>query len=378
MRLLTTGVLVSIAFWARLPIAFASGLVDGLTTNDRRSLERAVDDIEHAPAGTPELASALLAAARASEDRLSDPVRALALYVRIERDFPQDGSAYVAARRADQLRAQIGSGGAYATDFAQLIAQADQLSVDEVTRRATALTATAWSGGAEVALWLAGYLQRVRRFGDAEARYAEVGAKWPNSNFATRAARGRAGNALEARDWRHAVVLANALPATSPSDVAIREQILRAAKRGAARDQRYLGAWGLLGLAIVALVASLAQALWRHGQGLHGRWRHRLRPPFEVLFLAPIGLVIVIASFTAHKAIAPAVVRIMGTGVVLAWLSGAALDALRGSGRSVRVRSMIHIAACAIGIIAISYIALTRDDLLDMLIETVRFGPEPA
>jgi hypothetical protein len=32
--------------------------------------------------------------------------------------------------------------------------------------------------------------------------------------------------------------------------------------------------------------------------------------------------------------------------------------------------------ACIAGVAAVAYIALTRDNLLDALIETVRFGPD--
>jgi nitric oxide reductase large subunit len=94
-----------------------------------------------------------------------------------------------------------------------------------------------------------------------------------------------------------------------------------------------------------------------------------------VWFLAPVAAVIVAASFTAHRAIAPAVLRISIVGVALAWMSGAALDLLRQRGRPVRARAIVHIVACAVAIVSVGYIAITRDGLLDMLAETVQFGP---
>jgi hypothetical protein len=35
----------------------------------------------------------------------------------------------------------------------------------------------------------------------------------------------------------------------------------------------------------------------------------------------------------------------------------------------------VHVAACAVAVLAVGYIAVTHDGLLDMLAETVRFGP---
>lgn len=368
--LVTICVTVSLA-WGASSVAFAAPLVDGLATSDRHGLALAVEAIERAPATTPELSSALFAAARACEDRLADPVRALALYTRIARDFPHAGAAIAAARRADQLRAEIGTGTAEATAFAQLVARADQLSVEDVSRRAEALATASWPGAADAALWLAEYLRRLRHFAQADARYADVIAHWSGSKQSSGAARGRAGNALDVGDWDRAVTLATALPTDNATDTAVRTDILRAAGRGAARAKRYVGSWIALGLVALILVGSLVQALWQNG------WHRQLwRPPIEVLYLGPIGVVFVAAAFTAHKAIAPAVLRIMTTGIALAWLSGATLELLRTNGRPLRARSIAHIVACTIGVVAIAYIAMTRDGLLDMLIETVRFGPE--
>ena len=57
-------------------------------------------------------------------------------------------------------------------------------------------------------------------------------------------------------------------------------------------------AWIALLLAFAGLAASLAEAALRGG-----RQRPPLRPPIEVMFLAPIAAVLVAVSFTAHRAI---------------------------------------------------------------------------
>jgi hypothetical protein len=350
--------------------AFATGLAGRLATDDPRALDAAITAIERAPASAPDLADARFAAAQACETRLADPVRALALYARVVHDFPDARVAIAAARRAEQLRAQIGAtGGPEAAAFAKLVAEADRLTPEDVTRHADDLAAAAWPGAPDAALWLAAYLQRSRRFAEADARYAMVGTRWPGTRQAASAARGRAGNAIDAHAWDRAEQLATALDADA-ADRAIRDEVVRAAAAGRARSRRYMAAWIALVLVALGLAGSLAEASLRGGA-------HRpvLRPPLEILFLAPIAAVIVGASFTANQAIAPAVLRISIAGVALAWLSGATLDTLRARGRAFRARAIVHVVLCAIGVVAIGYIAITRDNLLDLLAETVKFGP---
>ena len=94
------------------------------------------------------------------------------------------------------------------------------------------------------------------------------------------------------------------------------------------------------------------------------------------MFLGPVAAVLAAVAFTAHRAIAPAVALISVGGIVVAWLSGATLDLLRVRSRPVRLRAVIHGATCIVGVAALGYIAMMRGDLLEMLVETVRFGPE--
>jgi hypothetical protein len=357
---------------AFVSVAHADALVDGLATDDPRALGEAIAAVERAPATTPEIAATLLAAARACEDRLHDPARALALYERIARELPDAAVATAAERGALRLRALIGANGAgEARDFAQLVADADTLAPAEVMRRADALAAANWNGAPDAALWLGEHLRRTQRFADADARFLAIQARWPGTSHARDAARGAAGTAIEARDWDRADALVTALPATDPVDAAVRDDLRRVLERARFRARMYVAAWIAIALALALLLASLAEACVRGGAR-----PPPLRPPLELLFLAPIAAVIVAASFTAHQAIAPAVLRISITGVVLAWLSGTTLDVLRARGRRVRMRAIVHVLACAIGVVAIGYIAMTRDGLVDLLSETVRFGPD--
>jgi hypothetical protein len=317
-------------------------------------------------------AAALYAEGRRYEDTLADPVHALALYDRVLREHPDASVAVAAEQHAARLRAKLAGGHAQqATDFARLIAEADQLSPDEVMNRGDALAAAAWSGAPEAELWLAEWLRRAGRFTAADVRYAKVLATWPAAPEARRAASGRVGNAIDARAWQRARELLAALPAVTPEEVVVRDDLEAALARGLVRARLATAAWLACALAFVVLLGSLAEAALRGGAR-----RPALAPPVEIWFLGPIALVLAGVAFTAHQAIAPVVLRIALAGIALAWLSGATLDLLRARGRAWKARAVGHVVVCALGIVAVAYLALTGGGLLDLLAETVKFGPD--
>ncbi|MFT3694559.1 MAG: hypothetical protein QM831_15530 [Kofleriaceae bacterium] len=321
----------------------------------------------------------LYAAARACEDKLGDPARALALYDRIHREFPDAKAARAADERGAHLREQTAGGHEReAREFAALVRDAaastttsardgrpaNDAELDAIIRRGDALASASWPGANEAALWLAEWLRHQRRFGDADTRYTKLG-DYPKAKT------GRVGNAIEARDYDRAASLLADVSRATAEDRAVYDDLVRELQLGRLRDRLYVVAWILLFASIAALVASLAEACARGG------WkRPRLRPPVEIWFLAPIAAVFVGVAFTANSLIAPAVIRIATVGVALAWLSGTTLDHLRARGRRVRLRAVLHVLICAAGTLAIAYIALTRTDLIDMLIETLKYGPE--
>ena len=353
-------------------IASADPLVDALATDDPRALGRAIAAIESAPA-MPLLAPALLAAARACEDRLHDPLRARGLYARITRELPDASVAIVAQRRLAALDTELGPHGEYAHEasaLSLLIATADRAAPESVVRDAESLITAAWPGAAEAELWLAEWLRRSGRGREALVRYADVMGRWPTSPQAGKARRGGAGCALELHDWARAQELARLLP-DDASDGHLRDDLIAAASRGLARDRWYVAAWIALGLAFVSLLGSLAEAALRGGAR-----RLSWRPPIEIVFLGPVSGVLIAIAITAHRAIAPAVATISVGGLILAWLSGAGLETARRRGRTVRIRAIVHVLLCFAGVVALGYIAMTRDGLIDLLAETVRFGPE--
>jgi hypothetical protein len=349
--------------------------LEALGSDDAAQVERAVAAIAAMP---PQEADpdALFAAARACEDKLLDPGRAVALYERVVAEHPAARMATMAARRLAALRDLVGPHGesaAEAAELARLIATTDALPVDTVIARGQGLADRAWPGAPAAALWLAEWLRRTRRLALAQEQYAAVVARWPGRPEAEAALRGGAGCALEARNWALAEALASRLPATDAAVRGVRDDLLAAAARGQRRSRWYIAAWVAIAAAFAALLGSLAEAIARAPHGGRGAL---LRPPIEVMYFGPVALVLVGVAFTAHGLIAPAVAVISGGGLALSWLSGATLEALRAAERPRRFRGIAHVVICLVGVASLAYIALTRDDLIDTVIETVRFGPE--
>ena len=348
----------------------------GLAASDLREVDRAVTAIALRPAA--ELSpDALFAAARACEDKLLDPGRAVALYDRIVADYPDARVSIAATRRAQAIRALIGSHGEAAAqggELARLIARADEDPPATTLERGDRLARADWPGAAAAALWLADWQRRTGQLADAQARYAAIAARWPQLPQGQAALRSGVGCALDAHAWSLAEALARRLPAADPAARLERDALLDAAARGRGAGRLYAAAWLAIGLAFAVLLASIIEAAVRSPRGTR---LAALRPPIEIAFLAPVAAVLIGVAFTAHRLIAPAVATIALGGLVQAWLSGAALARLRDRGRAHRLRSLGHIAVCFVGVAALGYVALTRDHLLDMLLETVRLGPEP-
>lgn len=254
--------------------------------------------------------------------------------------------------------------------LAELMQAADALPAADVEARALALGRDPGPAGAEATLWFAEWLRRHERFDAALARYAEVSARWPGTEPARVALRGSAGAALAAERFELAAAFARQLPADAAGDRILREDLLTAAARGQYRATWMTRAWLALAVILAALLASLLEAARRGG------WRRPvLAPATEVVFLGPVLAVLVGVALTTHELIAPAVLTVSLGGLALAYVSGAALDTLRSRGRAVRARAMLHALLCMGGVACLLYITLMRHQLMDMVTETMDFGP---
>lgn len=131
-------------------------------------------------------------------------------------------------------------------------------------------------------------------------------------------------------------------------------------------------AWLVLAILLAAVLVSLRRAL-----GSVSRVVGRLaRPPSEALFLAPLALALVVTASAGNPLVARAVRDLAVGGVLLAWLSGVAVDAARGPRRRLSwLRLALHVGLVLVAVTAMTYLALDRDHLLSHLGETWRAGP---
>lgn len=145
----------------------------------------------------------------------------------------------------------------------------------------------------------------------------------------------------------------------------LRQKLARAELR---RTLRWV-MWGVLS----ALMIAAAVALRRSAGSWRGAGRRLLRPPIEVMFLLPIAAILVVIAYTGNRLVARAVLGIVGGGVITSWLSGAILD---GCSRVRLSRAMGHVAFAVLAIVAATYIAVDRGQLINFVIETWRTGHE--
>ncbi|MCX5741423.1 MAG: hypothetical protein NT062_02870, partial [Proteobacteria bacterium] len=101
-------------------------------------------------------------------------------------------------------------------------------------------------------------------------------------------------------------------------------------------------------------------------------WRRLVRPPIEVIFVAPIALVLVVVASTGNPLVAHAVATIAVAGLAIAWLSGALLDV-----RRTRRAIVLHAIVTLVATVCVTYLAIDRGSLATMVAETWRAVPQP-
>ena len=164
--------------------------------------------------------------------------------------------------------------------------------------------------------------------------------------------------------------------ATASTDPAVRVAAETGLRRvRTARRRAHRAGWAALGLALL-LGALLASARWTLGS-----WRSvargLARPPVEVLYMAPVAALLALAAQTGERRIARAVTWLLGGALAVAWLSGAALVAVRARRPVGWRRAALHAVGAAAAALALLYLVLEREHLIDLVVATWRSGPEP-
>jgi tetratricopeptide (TPR) repeat protein len=319
---------------------------------------------------------ALFTAAEIREEHLADPAAALALYQRIEKTYPDSRPALAAGRRAAAIRKRIGEQ-AEGLEPQRRFTEIREGFPDRPERETIAMTEALlrefpdWIGAPSVALWLAELDLRAGRYDSAMRRYAAAAERYPHSEARFDALLGAGDAALRLGRTGEAEGFYRRLePAGDPSRETLKREALRELER--VRGRSRLG-WlaGILALGgILALAGSLVVAVRSVRRAAGALWP----PPAEVLYLAPIAAFLSAASFTGYAGLGPSVTAVSLAGLAVAWLSGAGLAA-RPPGRRLAA-ALGHALAAVLVVLAVTYVALLRFELLDAVLDTLRYGPE--
>ena len=319
---------------------------------------------------------ALFTAAEIREEHLADPGAALALYRKVESSYPDSRPALAAKRRAEALGKQIGEQ-QEGLEPQRRFSEIREQFPDRPERESIAMTEQLlrefpdWVGAPSVALWLAEVDLRAGRNDSAMRRYAATADRYPHSEARFDALLGAGDAALGLGRSSEAESFYRRLePAGDPSRETLKREALRELERVRGRSRLGWLAGLLAAVGLLALAGSLLVAARSPRRAAGALWP----PPAEVLYLAPVAAILSLAGYTGYAGLGPAVTWVSIAGVAAAWLSGAGL-ALRDPAR--RLAAAIgHALAAVVVVVSVLYVALLRYELLDAILDTLRYGPE--
>lgn len=322
------------------------------------------------PADSPVRVDVLFELARLRDEELEDPAGARRTYDQLIREAPGSRLARRAEKRAGELARTLGPGDRYAPTIVAVARAARRPPADQLVgaeELAAALTATPdYPGRAEVARWIAGAYRRADRYPEARTwfeRARDAADQLGATDDGREARRGLAELATAVGDFAAARAgYRTLLTGASPGDRVGIESALARIDTLEGRRARAQGAWIVLG--VLAIVAGLAL----RRAGVRALWP----PPTELLYLAPVAVLIGAMALTGNVLVARAVISVLGAGLVVTWLSGALLTGVPLTRRRVAVHATLAILAVA----SVALLALSRDALLDLLAATFRDGVE--
>jgi outer membrane protein assembly factor BamD (BamD/ComL family) len=382
-----TRLLLLLTLWLPIPVASAgprdsgSGAPEEIDASTERAARAVFDqamqrlgvgEVSQAAKELAELADrfptstlapeALFVAAQQYEEALAQPVQAQTLYRRLVLGYPDSRLLRRAESRLAQLTLSLQTGAEPLLRF-QAIVRATSESSPERTQQLTALLAAHPQfalGDQATYLLLDGALRR----GEVAAavRYQrELATRFPSSEWSARGQQSYAEWLLR-RGQLWAARAEFAILAGHPSPL-WRQAAVEGLREVSSAQRRRL----------IAVVVGAVLLLTMLGIGL----RHRQRlwpPPEEVAYYTPVGLFFVlVAALTQGAVFARPLLWLLLGGVVLCWLSAAAaraparlrpIDKLWGG----LWRATLALLLC--------YLAIERQGLWELLLETLRNGPD--
>lgn len=318
---------------------------------------------------------ALFEAASLAEERLGDPQRAARLYGELLARYPSSRLQRRARARADFLARSLATGAEPLRVYQEILADYPRRPPAESLARMERLLAEHpdFALADRALFWLGTAYVTAGRRTDAERALLALETKFPSSEYAPRGKRLRgdlllgAGHPLAARAlYRELATHAD------PTVRAAGEEGLRDVRRAITRWTLFgLGVAYFAGFVLVELVR-----LRRARRRAEAQTPAARRLPTELLFYAPIAALFTVAAATEHRAIGLATAIIAAGGGLLVWLSGARTTAALAAGPVAPRPRLLRAVAVGAAALALAYVAIQGAGLTDLVVETLRSGPE--
>ena len=307
---------------------------------------------------------ALFEAAVLSEERLSDPAAAARLYGEVATRYPQSRLARRARTRETFLQSSLRTGAQPLAEYQRILAEGARDPQAAILAMEQLLAAHPDFALTDRALfWLGSRLVEAGRERDGVARYLELERRFPSSEWARRSMKARADLLLSHDQTREARGLYLTLSRSS-------DPIARA---GGVEGLRAVGTSRLRRALLVASLIYLALFFAFHL--IVGR--RRLWPlPTELLYYLPVAGLFAAAGVTENALIGWATTGLAAGGALVTWSVAASTGARLERGPIGGLERLLRASALALAVLAVAFVAVQWSGLTDLVLETMRNGPE--
>jgi len=312
---------------------------------------------------------ALFEAGQLYEEHLGDPEAARRCYRALVHGYPQSRLLRRANQRLLQLDHALRSGAVALVTFQQILRSTGEASTERRARLLTLLGESPEFALADQALFLVA--ETSLRLGDAAGasqHFATLHQRYPRSLWSAQGHRAQAEADLRARHIAAARSHYEALQAFPEAPwPLIASDGLRACQSASRRLRLAGGAWLLLGLSAAFATARGRRRLWP--------------PPFEVWYYAPLSLFLAGVALWAQGGALALPIFVLGlAGTAVAWLGAAAgqswVSAAPAGARRSLFRLLLALGLRAFAVGAICYLVIYHFNLVEIVAETLRNGPD--
>ena len=325
----------------------------------------AADDLEKLARDKPSSSfadDALFEAAVLCEERLSNPSRAQRLYQEVATRYPQSRLARRARARADFLALSLRSGEAPLMEYQRILSEGARDPRGAATAMERLLAEHPDFSLTDRALfWLASRDVEIGRELEAARRFVELEKRFPSSEWARRSYKSRADLLLKEGRTDDARALYQTLSQSSDA-IAHSGGMEGLAAVHTAVVRRALVISSLLYLTLFVACHLL----------IGGGWRRMRRIPTELVFYLPVAALFALAGASENPAIGRATGGIAVGGALITWVTAAG-TAEKDARWAARVARALALAAA---VLALAFVAVQWAGLSDLVIETMRAGPE--